>query len=226
MAGNRQAPGKIVRPRQVSELALERLRNDIVEDNFKLGEKLSEGQLALRYGVTKAPIRSAFIRLQGEGLLEIRPQSGTFVFSPDVNEVQALCELRIALESEAILLAMRRNGDVLLRRLNQLFRKMEGCLKTGDRHEYQALDTAYHLAILECAKSPMLETTYQAMVNSRFSALRNRLAVQRAHAENSYREHKALIDLVTAGRIGEAQQLLRDHIGRTKEHYVSMIRGE
>jgi DNA-binding GntR family transcriptional regulator len=217
--------GKIARPPQVSELALERLRNDIVEDNFKLGEKLSEGQLALRYGVTKAPIRSAFIRLQGEGLLEVRPQSGTFVFSPDMKEVRALCELRIALESEAILLAMHRNSQVLLKRLGEIFRKMDACLKAGNKRQYQSLDTAYHLAILESAKSPMLEATYQAMVNSRFSALRNRLATQRAHADNSYREHKMLIEMVRTGKIAEAQQLLRDHIGRTEEHYVSMLKG-
>lgn len=220
------APLKIVRPPPVSELALERLRQDIVEGIFKLGEKLSEGQLALRYGVTKAPIRSAFIRLQGEGLLDIKPQSGTFVFSPDIDEVRALCELRIALETEAISLALMRNRQGLLKQLAEIFSKMEACLKSGDKSGYQVLDAAYHRAILECARSPMLESTYQAMVNSRFSALRTRLAVQRKHAENSYREHKLLIEIVGSGKVKEAKQLLRDHIGRTEEHYVSMIRGE
>ena len=217
------SPRKIVRPPAVSELALERLRDDIVAGVFKLGEKLSEAQLALRYGVTKAPIRSAFIRLQGEGLLDVRAQSGTFVFSPDISEVRALCELRIALETEAIALAMDRNAEKLQRRLADIFRRMEGCLKRSDKPGYQALDTEYHLSILHAAQSPMLESTYQAMVNSRFSALRTRLAVQRNHAENSYAEHKSLIELVSGGRVKDAQKLLRAHIGRTEEHYISML---
>lgn len=218
------SPRKIIRPPSVSELALERLRDDIVADVFKLGEKLSEGQLALRYGVTKAPIRAAFIRLQGEGLLDVRAQSGTFVFSPDISEVRALCELRIALETEAVALAMARNEEKLQRHLSDIFQRMEGCLKRNDKAGYQALDTEYHLAILNAAQSPMLESTYRAMVNSRFSALRTRLAVQRKHAENSYAEHKSLIELVGLGRMKEAQKLLRAHIGRTEEHYISMLR--
>ena len=215
---------RIIKPPPVSELAMQRLRSEIIEGVFRLGEKLSEAQLAKRYGVTKAPIRAAFSRLQGEGLLDVRPQSGTFIFLPDVDEVRALCELRTALEMEAVALAMARNRDVLLSELQKLFNRMTSCVKSGNRSTYQDLDSAYHLVILESAKSPMLKETYQAMVNGRFSALRTRLSVQKEHAENSYREHRALIELIEKGKTKAAQDLLRDHISRTEEHYSKMLK--
>ena len=58
--------GKIQKPKPVSELVLDRLRSDIIEANFELGEKISEAQLSKLYGVTKAPIRSAYIHLTTE----------------------------------------------------------------------------------------------------------------------------------------------------------------
>ena len=99
----------IERPEQLTDLVLARLRQDIVEGVFELGERLSEQQLATRYRVTKAPIRPACIRLQGEGLIRIVPQRGIFVFDPSAAEIRALCELRVALELEAARLAMARD---------------------------------------------------------------------------------------------------------------------
>ena len=81
---------KIERPKPVTELVIDRLRADIIENRFKLGEKISETQLAELYGVTKAPVRAAYIRLEAEGLLRVRPQSGTFVFRPTADELRAL----------------------------------------------------------------------------------------------------------------------------------------
>ena len=217
-----QAVARIERPRPVSELVLHRLRDDIIQNRFALGEKLSEAQLSERYGVTKAPIRSAYIRLEGEGLLEIRPQSGTFVFLPTVEELRALCELRTALELEALSLAMARSLDGLSDTCSRICREMEEALRIRSRDRYQILDTELHLSILAHANSPLLDRAYRSQVNGRFAALRYRFSQEQKHNDNSIAEHRALRDAIVAGDGDKARKILRAHIGYTEDYYIKM----
>lgn len=216
----------IDRPEQLTDLVLVRLRRDIVEGVFELGERLSEQQLSTRYRVTKAPIRSACIRLQGEGLIKIVPQRGIFVFDPSAAEIRALCELRAALELEAASLALARDQAGLAAALDQVIARMRPF--TGDPAMvadlgYQRLDADYHLAILQAAASPMLLEAYRSAVNWRFSALRTRLARQRAHAENSFGEHLEIQAAVQADDLPLLQARLRRHIDNTDRYYAQLL---
>lgn len=214
---------KIDRPRPVSELVLDRLRQDIIEDRFALGEKISEGQLSEVYGVTKAPIRSAYIRLEGEGLIEIRPQHGTFVFRPSVDELRALCELRTALEVEALSLALERDPAGLEADIRRICTAMREALRLRGRDIYQTLDTEFHLCILAGAESPLMERTYMSQVNGRFAALRCRFSQDEAHNANSIAEHEALRDAITTRDRGAALALLRAHIAYTERYYTKIV---
>src|SRR5689334_20922572 len=55
------------------------IRHDIVTLRLRPGERLSENELALRFGTSRAPVREALIRLVEEGLIEVQPQRGSFV---------------------------------------------------------------------------------------------------------------------------------------------------
>jgi len=214
---------KITRPRSISELVLDRLRSDIISGVFELGEKISEAQLSELYGVTKAPIRAAYIRLEAEGLLEIQRQAGTFVFRPDVKELQALCELRNALEAEAIRLALARDRAGLSKDLHRLCDDMIRSQAAGDLDSYRNLDTEFHLAIISRASSPLLERTYRAQVNGRFAALRNRLSRSASHNDASLAEHIRIRDSVASGKDAELLGLLRTHIDNTLSYYSKLL---
>jgi len=214
---------KIVRPKSVSEVVLERLRSDIVDNAFQLGEKISEGQLSELYNVTKAPIRAAYIRLEAEGLIEIRAQSGTFVFKPTPDALRALSELRTALELEAIALAMQRNLTMLQHSVADIYAQMVKCADRGEVDEYQKLDTRLHLLFVQQAASPFLEETYSSKVNSRFAALRTRFSQEPKHVEHSLAEHRGLRDAIANGNAESARTLLRDHISYSQVYYTGVV---
>jgi DNA-binding GntR family transcriptional regulator len=172
--------------------------------------------------VTKAPIRSAYIRLEGEGLIEIRPQSGTFVFRPTVDELRALCELRTALEVEAVGMAMDRDPAGLEADIRRICIEMHEALKTRARAVYQQLDTEFHLCIIGRANSPLLEQTYRSQVNSRFAALRYRFSREAAHNAYSIAEHEALREAITNRNRDQVVALLRAHIAYTERYYSNM----
>lgn len=214
---------KIQKPKPVSELVLERLRRDIVDGNFDLGEKISEAHLSDVYGVTKAPVRAAIIRLESEGLVTVRPQAGTFVFRPGSGEIRALCELRTALEVEAAGLAMDRNLLKLQVDVAKICTEMQLLLDNGRNEEYLALDTALHLTILEHANAPLLAATYREKVSSQFAALRTRFGLEDAYNQASLSDHLQIRDALAQNNKPAVQDLLRDHIGGTKRHYEKIL---
>ena len=79
----------IHRPQTLKEIAADRIREAIVQGRMKLGEPLSENYLAETLQVSKTPIREALSLLNMEGLVNIVPQKGTFVFSMDNQQMLA-----------------------------------------------------------------------------------------------------------------------------------------
>ena len=93
---------KLDRPKSLTDLAVERIRAAIVEDRLAFGEQLSEAALAVNLGISKTPVREALLRLKMDGLVEIQPQRGTFVFTLDADEVEELTAFREIIETEAL----------------------------------------------------------------------------------------------------------------------------
>ena len=90
---------------------VEQIRDLIITDKLGLGEQLSEQALAEQLGVSRTPVREAFLKLQTERLVEVKPQRGTFVFQYDTTELREICELREVLEPGALRIAIKRDRD-------------------------------------------------------------------------------------------------------------------
>jgi DNA-binding GntR family transcriptional regulator len=74
------------------------LRQDIVTLRLRPGERLSENELALRFGTSRAPVREALIRLVDDGLIDVRPQRGSFVSRISLKAMERARFVREALE--------------------------------------------------------------------------------------------------------------------------------
>ena len=92
--------------------AFERIREAIVSGALEFGEPLSETQIAKALGMSKAPVRAAFMELRDKGMVNIVPQSGTYVFSPSEEDVRMLSSFRALLEDEAVRVANDAMGRV------------------------------------------------------------------------------------------------------------------
>ena len=95
-------PQRLERPQLLAELAEQSIRDAIVDGGLKLGEQVSEAQLALQLGVSKTPVREALLRLSRDGLVDVHPQRGTFVFRLTPDQVTQLCRYRAMVEVDAL----------------------------------------------------------------------------------------------------------------------------
>src|SRR5262245_9618098 len=126
--------------------AFERIKDAIVAGDLEFGEHLSESQIANALGMSKAPVRAAFLELKDKGLVTIVPQSGTYVFQPTPDDVRTLSQFRALLENEAVLQAIAHRAGPLLSRLDNAIEQMKHARAANDWNIYRRADSSYHLA--------------------------------------------------------------------------------
>lgn len=215
-------PKILNRPQSLADQAADQIRSRIVKGDFQLGEALSETTLAAELGVSKTPIREAFLRLKTEGLVDIQPQRGTFVFRMSADEVRALSEFRDLLETSALGLAMRSDAPGLGSALEVIVAQMQDALAHGGAVPYRERDSDFHTCIIGHCGNAYLAEAY-GKIAFRVQTLRNRLSQDPALNARSFREHDILVQMVAAGRDAEAIAYLRMHIANTTADYERTI---
>lgn len=212
------------RPRTLTEQATDAIRARIISGDFELGEALSEITLAAELGVSKTPVREAFLQLKNEGLVDIQPQRGTFVFQMTSDQIRQLTVLRELLEVEALRIAMRTDSARLSATLSGIIARMDEAVSRDDARLYRAIDNDFHFCIITGCGNPFIESAYSSIA-FRVQALRNRLSLQPAQNGRSLAEHHELVDLVMAGDADMAARRLMDHIHVTVREYIQFMDG-
>ncbi len=131
-----------------------RLREAIIGLALAPGQGLSEKEISERLKVSRQPVREAFIRLSEEGLVEIRPQIGTFVSRLRVTEVREAIFARVALECAVVRLVAETIGPADLDELALILEAHEHAERQGDSDGGYRQDEAFHLRLIELSGYP------------------------------------------------------------------------
>ena len=115
---------QLERPKSLTDLAENSIRQLILSGKFALGEQLSEASLAAQLGISKTPVREALLRLRVDGLIDIQPQRGTFVFSLTPAQVDEICRFRELIEVSALASGMQARHSELVSGLEANVRAM------------------------------------------------------------------------------------------------------
>ena len=108
----------------IGDSAYEQIKYDIIHLQLAPGEKLSEVMLSKRYNVSRAPIRDALRRLQEDGLIDIRPQSGSIVCPISIERAVDILDVRLLLEPYAVGKAIENITDDDIHHLDILFAQL------------------------------------------------------------------------------------------------------
>ncbi len=143
--------------------AYRRIKHGILDLTYRPGRKLSETTLAEQLGVGRSPIRTALARLEGEGWIEVSPQSGTFVRALSEREIGELSELRGILETHCIGLAVERLPDAELARLTAAFDELGARARRGDAEAFIELDNRLHELSYDTADNALIAQTLRGL---------------------------------------------------------------
>ena len=216
-------PAPIKRHKTLTEQATDAIRARIVSGEFHFGEALSEIALATELGVSKTPVREAFLQLKNEGLVEILPQRGTFVFQMTGEQLRQLVEMRELLETASLQFAMR-SGAPLGPALEAIVDQMAVAVAERDHAAYRRQDADFHQAIISASGNAFIDSAY-SIIAFRVQALRNRLSLE-AQNWRSFEGHKEVARHVCGNNVDAARAKLLEHIGDAVNAYLARIQGD
>jgi DNA-binding GntR family transcriptional regulator len=188
-----------------------RLREDILSGELAAGTVLSEAALADSFGVSRGPVREALGRLATEGLVTITPRRGAIVSELSAHEFVEAYQVREALETFAIRLAVPHLTETDLGRLRELHEQMVEHAQGGEVNAFFDTNAAFHDTFVTAAGNRKLSEVYGRLMDQMGRYLPRSLEL-RGTLEKSIAEHSAILEAVEAGDAERAARLLADHI--------------
>ncbi|EPL3844607.1 GntR family transcriptional regulator [Klebsiella aerogenes] len=120
------------------------LRRDIVHCLIPPGTPLSEKEVSVRFDVSRQPVREAFIKLAENGLIQIRPQRGSYVNKISMTQVRNGCFVRQAIECAVVRRAGSMINDEQLYQLEQNLNQQRVAVERQQLNDFFQLDDEFH----------------------------------------------------------------------------------
>lgn len=133
------------------DLVANHLYDEITSLRLLPGTKISEADIASRFGVSRQPVRDAFSRLANLDLLLIRPQKATEVRRFSVRAIEKARFVRAAVEAEVLRRAARLCDDAGAKQLDDSLARQHELLKRTDYEEFIKLDYEFHKLLCDIA---------------------------------------------------------------------------
>lgn len=183
----------IERHQTLREKILETIRDAILKGSMKPGERVSEPELAERFGISRTPIREAFRQLESEGYLEVIPRKGAVVASLSERDIEEFYAIKIILEGFAARMAAEKLTVKDLERLESINERLGQIAKEGDVKNFFRVHNEFHEVFIKAAGNEKLYEMISQLV-MRFKRLRLASLAQPGRMEISVEEHRNMIE--------------------------------
>lgn len=187
------------------------LRHAIVTNRIQPGEMLSEQEVATRFGISRSPIREAFIKLGEVGLVRILPQRGTLVVKISRAAVEDARFIREAIEVAVVREAAIRGDARILALLTDNLTRQRRAARAKDGEASFDLDEEFHRLMAIAAGRPAAWRTVEdlkpQMDRVRFLSMADATPMDVIVAQ-----HAAIMKAVKAGDPDRAESAMRDHL--------------
>nr|WP_279482416.1 GntR family transcriptional regulator [Aureimonas sp. SK2] len=185
------------------------LRERIVRAELKPGEPISETEIARAYSVSRQPVREAFIKLGEAGLVQIRPQRGTYISPISVARVMEARFVREAIEADVARNAAAKATQEAVEGLRQQIARQKRVAET-DVHAFMKLDELFHRTLAQVAGVPFAWRVVED-VKAQMDRVRY-LSAEEVHLRLLVSQHEAIVDAVAAAGEAEAEAVMRTHL--------------
>jgi DNA-binding GntR family transcriptional regulator len=199
------------RGRTAAERAYDYVKARLLDGRFAGGTLLSENELASRLGVSRTPVRQAFVQLEAEELLELYPKRGALVVPLSPSEAEDVLEARLLIEQHCARRAASA-GAALVSRLRAAIAEQE-----GDISGFAWADRAFHMAIVESAGNRILDRQYDALRDRHQRIAAAAVASDPTRIARFIAEHKQILAAIERGDGDAAASLMASHLQSSHE---------
>jgi DNA-binding GntR family transcriptional regulator len=195
------------------------LREAILRGLYHAGQPLRQDEIATTLQVSKIPVREALRRLEAEGLVVFYANRGAMVAPLSPAEAQEIAEIRIALETLALRLALPNLMPRDLRHASGILDDLDGEL---DSAQWGALNRDFHQTLYTPAERPQLLALI-ATQHRRFDRYMRLVLAAMQHQTRSQAEHRTLLDACERRDAPTAGRILEHHIAEAARLLVEQL---
>lgn len=197
-------------------VAYHTIKEKIVTRTFLPGSFLSEEKLTEDLKISRTPVREALIRLEQEGLVEIRPKVGIMVTPLTMKSINMIFEIRCLFEPYILKQYGPSIPDEELTKFLQIFSRPND-LGNESYERYYSLDAAFHNMILEACPNTFIKNTYAQIQtqSDRFRYMTGNICNHRL--EDTFKEHADILKACLIKDWDTAVDKLLYHLEQSKK---------
>lgn len=198
----------------VQEKAYEYVKSKIIDNSFREGEFLTEGEITKALGISRTPVRGAFLRLETENLLKLSPNKGALIPSVSIREIKDVMEARIAIELFAAEKISKKYAQ-LAPKLRSLLEEQTQLGEKDNIHGFIELDRQFHHLTISNCDNDVLLSLYESLRDRQI-----RVGIQAAtssseRVKQTLAEHEDIVKCVEEDDVDGMKDATRRHLEAT-----------
>ena len=229
---------KPIRRTSISDQVSMQIKQLILDKDWKPGERIpSETELAELFGVSRASVREALLKLNAIGLLESRFSGGNYVreVGADIylnaiipaayvssNSLLELLEFRQVMEAKQAGLAARKAKPEDVARLEEIHKDM--VKNAGNLEAFSEADLRFHIELARITQNSLLVACME-LIRDVLGENMQKLVAQRGY-ESGINDHRQILAAIRENDERRAIQVMDDHVADICKSYMRVLEGD
>ncbi|PWQ92178.1 GntR family transcriptional regulator [Leucothrix pacifica] len=208
----------------LTDKAYNELKRRILDNELPPGTQLMESELAELLDISRTPAREAMMRLEVEGLVEVRARHGMKVKPISVSDMNEIYALLTGLESTAAWQAAQiDHSKKTLDALRQTVKEMDDTLVNGDMKAWAAADEAFHRQLVEMSGNQRLIQIVHRLLDQSYRVRMMTLSLRPKPAKSN-EDHADVVDAIVNKDAEEARRIHRIHREKAGDMLVGLLK--
>ncbi|MFQ6325258.1 GntR family transcriptional regulator [Nocardia sp. CWNU-33] len=195
-----------------AERAFHEVKERILTGMLPGGELISEGEIAADLGMSRTPVREAFLRLEAEGWMKLYPKRGALIVPIPPAEAEHVAHARYVVETGAVRALVAVDRSTLDAALQESLDRQRELADTKDFARFAVVDTDFHRTYVVAAGNPLLTGFYDSLRERQRRM--NSVALHRGSTDidKIIEQHARLADLIGTGDATGFAAALVEHL--------------
>lgn len=185
------------------------LRTNIIKIHLKPAQRISENEISEALGVSRTPVREAFIRLAEDGLIKITPQKRSSISLINLEQAEEARFVRMAVEKAVMREACGSLSAADLEAIGENIREQQDCHATKAYDRMLTVDNEFHRLIFRSCRK---ERSWLYLKKLDYNYDRLRIMAMPVSMERIIMQHRRIRDVLAEGRRKEIDETVNDHM--------------
>lgn len=195
------------------ERAYEHVKSCIINETYKQDSFLTEEEVAQDLGVSRTPVREAFLLLEAEGFVNLFSQRGAYIPSISPRDMEEVMETRLLIESfaaERFLIAAQ-----AIKEMKFAIKEQEYYLEIDDVEPFIDCDAEFHNLIVNAAGNRLLTEIYSGLRNKLLRMGVRAVMNSTERMQQVIEEHRTIVKEAEAGELAGLKTAIQKHLATT-----------